>query len=106
MNLTLFTPINSIVLVDKKNNMIFNSKDLNMPLIEWMMKTFQNCDLPEGYSLPDLTEINFHKVMKGSGQTSKGYTYDYTHISHEDTDFLCHVVTIDGVSEKPKKKVK
>jgi hypothetical protein len=103
MNLTLFTPINSIVLVDRKNNMIFHSSDMNMPLVEWIVKTFQNCDLPEGYSLPDLTEMKFHKKMKGSGKTSKGYTYDYTYLTHENTDFHCQVVTIDSVSNKPKK---
>jgi hypothetical protein len=106
MNLTLFTPINSIILVDRKTNMVFNSSDMNMSLVEWIMKTYENCDLPVGYKLPDLTEMDFHKVLKGTGNTSKGYTYEYTYIKHEDSNYHCQVVTIDSVSDKPVKKKK
>jgi hypothetical protein len=90
INLTPETKINAILLVDFKTLNVTMSKDMNMTLLEWIMKySFSNESLEFG-PLPNLLDMTFDYAGDGSNGIHKMSAYLF-----EDSNYRVFVNIFD-----------
>jgi hypothetical protein len=90
LKLTLETKLNAILLVDKKEKLTFMSTDLNMSVLEWMIKMGIEKQFPFEYKAPNLLDFKLKYECDGSSSTHKMSSYIY-----DDSDYRIFVNVIE-----------
>jgi hypothetical protein len=77
LSLTPETKINAILVVDKKENRVCVSTDMDMTLLNWIFKHSMSDKALEFGELPNLLNMVFKYNCDGSNETHKmsGYLY-------------------------------
>ena len=86
LKLTLETKLNAILIVDKKKNLVFMSTDMNMSVLDWMIKMGIENKFPVGYKAPNLLKYKLKYEGDGSSNTHKMSAYLY-----DDSDYRIFV---------------
>jgi hypothetical protein len=86
LKLTLETRLNAILVVDKKTKLVFMSTDMNMSVLEWMIKMGNEKQFPVGYKAPNLLKMKLKYAHDGSSDTHKMSAYLY-----DDSDYRVFV---------------
>lgn len=78
LKLTLETRLNAILVLDKKQKLVFMTTDMNMSVLEWMIKMGIEKQFPVGYKAPNLLNLKLKYECDGSSETHKmsAYLYD------------------------------
>jgi len=90
LKLTLETKLNAILIVDKKKSLAFMTTDMNMSVLEWMIKMGIEQKFPVGYKAPNLLNYKLRYECDGSSNTHKMSGYFY-----EDSDYRIFVNIIE-----------
>jgi hypothetical protein len=77
LKLTLETRLNAILLLDKKKNLAFMTTDMNMSVLDWMIKMGIEKKFPFEYKAPNLLDFKLKYECDGSSSTHKMSSYLY-----------------------------
>ena len=93
------TRINAILVVDKKNQPVFYSKDMNMSLEEYL----ERCEMMEfienSPKIPNILNKKLSFQNDGVSHTSTGVPFHSTMYHYEDNEIIIAVNVIDWIGD-------